>query len=249
MMDTVKVVNVLPQGAGTPYTRRCSIPQGCPLSMMMLALITRPWILLMKHMETIPRTLADDLFLCLTSDCHPASPDRDMLDTLTTAVNATLAYIHDMGGKPSPTKSATLASSAEHRKRLRRQKWGMTECSIQVMHSVRDLGSHLTISGAPTGTTLNRRADKAATIMDRIRAVPASTATKGKLIVVKGYAMGLYGVEATPLNVSALRKLQGHTANALTGKHQSMRCPEVVLATSCKASIEIEANILWRRPG
>jgi hypothetical protein len=107
MMDTVKVVNVLPQGAGTPYTRKCSIPQGCPLSMMILALITRPWILLMKHMETIPRTLADDLFLCLTSDCHPASPDSDMLDTLTTAVNATLAYIHDMGGKPSPTKSAT----------------------------------------------------------------------------------------------------------------------------------------------
>ena len=75
MMDTVKVVNVLPQGAGTPYTRRCSIPQGCPLSMMILALITRPWILLMKHMQVIPRTLADDLMLCLTSDSHPASAD------------------------------------------------------------------------------------------------------------------------------------------------------------------------------
>ena len=163
------------------------------------------------------------------------------------AVNATLAFIHDMGGKPSPTKSATLASSAEHRRRLRLQKWGTTGCNIQVKHSVRDLGSHLTISGAPTGTTLNRRAAKAAAIMDRIRALPVNTATKGKLIVGKGYAMGLYGVEATPLNISALRRLQGHTANALTGKHQSMRCPEVVLATACKASIETEAHILWRR--
>ena len=27
MVTQVKVVNVLPQGAGTPYQRRCSIPQ------------------------------------------------------------------------------------------------------------------------------------------------------------------------------------------------------------------------------
>ena len=83
--------------------------------------------------------------------------------------------------------------------------------------------------------------------MDRIRALPVTTATKGKLIVGKGYAMGLYGVEATPLNASALRKLQGRTANALTGKLQSMRCPEAVLATACKSSIELEANIFWQR--
>ena len=43
--------------------------------------------------------------------------------------------------------------------------------------------------------------------MDRIKVLPVTAALKGQLIVGKGYAMGLYGVEATPLNVSALRKL------------------------------------------
>ncbi|WP_353239581.1 hypothetical protein, partial [Limnohabitans sp.] len=249
MMANVKVVNVLPQGAGTPYRRACSIPQGCPLSMMVLAIITRPWIMLMRSMQVMPRTLADDLMLCVTSDASPESDgeEADMVDTLVLAVDATLEFIHDMGGKPSPTKSAVLASSAAHRKRLRAQKWGAQRCLIQVRHSVRDLGSHLTVSGAPTGGTLNRRADKAAVIMDRIKALPVPVERKGQLVVGKGYAMGLYGIEATPINVSALRRLQGRAASALSGRHQSMRCPEVVLARIGATGIELDATILWRR--
>ena len=156
MMANVKVVNVLPQGAGAPYRRRCSIPQGRPLSMMVLAIITRPWILLMQQMRVMPRTLADDLMLCLTSGVHPVSEEDDMIDTLSIAVDSTLDFIHDMGGKPSPNKSAILASSSAHRQRLRQQKWGGHANHIQVRHSVRDLGSHLTVSGAPTGGTWMR---------------------------------------------------------------------------------------------
>ena len=85
-----------------------------------------------------------------------------------------------MGGKPSPTKSAILASSANHRKRLRQQKWGRHTSSIQVRHSVRDLGPHLTISGAPTGTTLNKREDTAVATMDRIKVLPVTTTHKGQ---------------------------------------------------------------------
>ena len=59
--------------------------------------------------------------------------------------------------------------------------------------------------------------------------------------------MGLYGVEATPINCNSLRRLQGRTADAMVGRHQTMGCPEVALAISGKAGIEIEAIILWRR--
>ena len=124
MMKTAKVVNVLPQGAGTPYTRRCSILQDGPFSMMVLAIITRPWLLLIKQMDVIPRTLADDLALCLTSAEHPANDEHNMLGTLITAVDSTLEFIHDMGGIPSPNKSATLASAAEHRKKAPNLKVG-----------------------------------------------------------------------------------------------------------------------------
>ena len=59
--------------------------------------------------------------------------------------------------------------------------------------------------------------------------------------------MGLYGVEATPINCSSLRKLPGRTTDAMVGKHQSMRSPEVALAILGKAGIAVKANILWRQ--
>ena len=39
LMTQIKVVNVLSMGAGRPYAKTCSIPQGCPWSMTMLALL------------------------------------------------------------------------------------------------------------------------------------------------------------------------------------------------------------------
>ena len=146
-----------------------------------------------------------------------------------------------------PNKSAVMASSKEHRKRLRYHRWGDMASIIQVRHSLCDLGSHLTISGTPTGTTLNKRAASAAVIMDRIKMLPVPADIKSRLIVGKGYAMGLHGIEATLLDVCALRRFQGHTTDALVGRRQTMRCPEALLAVSGKAGIEIEAVILGRR--
>ena len=40
----------------------CSIPQGYPFSMNMVALLMRPWIMKMKENGIEPRTLAGDLF-------------------------------------------------------------------------------------------------------------------------------------------------------------------------------------------
>ena len=92
--------------------------------MMILALIARPWILYMQQMGATPRTLADDLMLTMTSPEPTQGDDDGMMDTLCVAVEASLEFIHDMGGKPSPHKSAVMASSKEHRKCLRAQKVG-----------------------------------------------------------------------------------------------------------------------------
>jgi len=45
-LENLKIYNCLAGGLGTPYMRRCGIPQGCPFSMAMVALIMRPWVLL-----------------------------------------------------------------------------------------------------------------------------------------------------------------------------------------------------------
>ena len=45
--ENLMIYNSLAGGLGQPYARRCGIPQGCPLSMMLVALIMRSWVILM----------------------------------------------------------------------------------------------------------------------------------------------------------------------------------------------------------
>ena len=46
---------------GDGHVDRASIPQGCPFSMVLVALLMRPWVSLMRECGVKPRTLADDL--------------------------------------------------------------------------------------------------------------------------------------------------------------------------------------------
>ena len=62
MMERMIVYNMLTSGLGKPHKRRCGIPQGCPFSMMIMALLMRPWIMVMATFSVNPRVLADDVF-------------------------------------------------------------------------------------------------------------------------------------------------------------------------------------------
>ena len=50
-LDNLYVYNCLAGGIGRPFLRRCGIPRGCPFSMAMVALLMRPWILMMRTIE------------------------------------------------------------------------------------------------------------------------------------------------------------------------------------------------------
>ena len=49
------------QDIGVAMANKTCIPQGCPKSMMMVALLMRPWIFYMRSKGTMPRCLPDDL--------------------------------------------------------------------------------------------------------------------------------------------------------------------------------------------
>ena len=55
--------NALAGGFGKAYKKRCSIPQGCPFSMMFIALLMYPWVAMCNSMGLQPRVLADDIML------------------------------------------------------------------------------------------------------------------------------------------------------------------------------------------
>ena len=57
-MEALTFANKLSLGIGRWMRRRRSIPQGCPFSMTILALLLRPWILQARALGTVPRVLA-----------------------------------------------------------------------------------------------------------------------------------------------------------------------------------------------
>jgi hypothetical protein len=53
--------NTIGAGLGGPHFKKCSIPQGCPISMMLVGFTFHPWVKLMRSMDIKPSALADDL--------------------------------------------------------------------------------------------------------------------------------------------------------------------------------------------
>ena len=77
------------QEYGKPFVKERSLPQGDPWSMMMLALMLRPGMLLLRHLEVVPRCLANDLLVLARGAGHHLR--------LVQGLEALLAYLRLLG--------------------------------------------------------------------------------------------------------------------------------------------------------
>ena len=69
-LNNIKVRNTVAGGLGEEYEKRTSIPQGDPMSMAVIALLMRAWIIKMKQLGVSPRLLADDPQIVSTGGRH-----------------------------------------------------------------------------------------------------------------------------------------------------------------------------------
>ncbi len=95
--EGLKVHNSLAGSIGHPYVRKCSIPQGCPLSMLFMAALMRPWILMSKARGCFPRILADDILLI--------AKGKGAIRMFAAVLNLSHQYLIDMGAKIAHGKS------------------------------------------------------------------------------------------------------------------------------------------------
>ena len=139
-MANIKVINCLRLGAGKEYKRTCSIPQGCPWSMTVLALMTYPWISIVRKRDlAIPRVLADDLSLWASSLMAQSTEDpAAWKDRWRQAINLTLQYLEDMGGNLAHNKCLLLASGPGTRRCVRKAEWGPAQDRTPVTGGTRD---------------------------------------------------------------------------------------------------------------
>ena len=98
--------------------------------MMYVALIMRPWIILMRCIPGVQAfILADDVLILATG--------KGMIGSVAEAVDKTHAYLHSMGAKVAPDKSYNFASTAEGKKWLEQTWWEGIQAKIQVVQDFR----------------------------------------------------------------------------------------------------------------
>ena len=242
LMGDIQVANALPLGVGRPYSRPCSIPQGCPFSMTLLALLLRPWLLVIKtYNHVIPRTLADDLSLWAKRQSYPQQrflqalqqppkaqthldqPIEETTDQLwweewARAVEATLHYLRRIGAKAAHSKSLLLTNCRTTRKLLRNTKWEAGQHCMPVVLKARDLGAFLNTTQQKLGGTTVSRMTEALIDIRNIERLPRPKPVLARMIATKALAKAFYGSETTQPRKKDLTTLASACASAVMGK-------------------------------
>ena len=114
-LDQVQVHNTVAGGWGKAFQKRCSIPQGCPWSMMVIALMLRPWILIIREKGAQGRVLADDILVTTEGNNHAVLFEE--------VYDSTHEYLLDMGAKIASAKSMTFSSNDTMKRWLKGHRW------------------------------------------------------------------------------------------------------------------------------
>ena len=177
MLDNLSVVNNISGHVGLAHAHPCGIPQGCPLSMSVIGLLFRPWIVRMQQIgrgheaQVQPRVLADDILITATGP--------EQVPAFCEAYDATIEYVSDMGGRMAPDKSLLVSTSRIIRKKMRDYTWTRLRGAKLKFHTTfRDLGTQLNAGMRQIGNTLNARASQAISAAERLACVPMSSTKK-----------------------------------------------------------------------
>ena len=193
--------NTLAGCIGQAYSKPASIPQGDPFSVMLVALLLRPWVLQMKALAAYPRVLADDLQLIVTGQKHAT--------TFQHAFDMTHTHLHDMGARLAPSKSIIFSTDSKVSKWMRTHKWRRVGTTLTVVRDCRDLGAHLNTSACSRkGTTLTQRMIRGTTFAKKGKYIRAPLFKKAAVLRGKVTPMALYQCETCPVNESVLAGLR-----------------------------------------
>ena len=209
--ESLVIYNTIAGVLGVKYQKRCGIPQGDPLSMMFIALIMRPWVVMMQVQHKVrPSVLVDDIMLLANGAA--------MLNSFVAAMGATHAYLSDMGATLAPNKSFNFASTSQAMDFLASIEWEhLGGDKVQVSSAFRYLGAQISVTKDLAEQIVSERFARATAMAKRLARLPISTATKLRTIVSKLLPMAMYGVEAASPSEAAIAKLTAAFLDCLAG--------------------------------
>ena len=237
-IDNLQIRYQVADTIGLAHAERCSIPQGCPFSMTMVALLMRPWVKVMAASEVQPRVLADDLMFHTSGEGHRARTVR--------AMEQSRQYFNDIGAKVAANKCFTFATDTFTRNYLTKFRW-KGAIKIPNASSFRDLGAHMNLTKAKNGATLTQRLHKATNMAKKLRWMPLSKNDKEKIIRCNVLPAALYGVETATINNHSMNALRSAIADAI-GPQSAKRSLDLVFATTCTSkTLDPNAHVLYQR--
>ena len=169
--EELLTMNTIMGGLGKPYRKPCGIPQGDPLSMMMVALLMRAWVVMMKEMKVMPSLLVDDILIL--SKGERAKEDFEK------ALTATHEYLIDMGATVAPGKSHVFASTKKLRKWLHEYTWPALGKTIKVVKQFRYLGGQIFSTEKMRTNVLKKRFARATAVASSFVCMGASSSRQG----------------------------------------------------------------------
>ena len=105
------------------------------------------------------------------------------------------------------SKSYNFASTKRTSTSLENTWWVSIEANIEVVKDFRYLGAHSTSGTTNRSLTICKRWDKAIQQLRKPKCCLATAEAKAKAIVVKVYAIALYGIEAAGITTSKVAQL------------------------------------------
>ena len=187
----------LAAGLGDPWCRDGGIPQGCPLSMVLIVALYVPWC---RHLDALP-----DVKPQLYADNLKCSAERPR--ALFESARFTARYVWSVGQDVSLGKCVLLSTSKSVRKAMRL--WDISGDGVfwNVQLDVRDLGGHLDFTLRARAGALSKRICVAISGVASVGALPLGFQFKLGLVRGKYLLAGLHAAEASyfSLSISAFR--------------------------------------------
>ena len=236
--ENLRTTNAVAGGLGLPYQRPTGIPQGCPMSMMIIAIMFRPWIIEARRTDVKPRGLADDILVIASGE--------DRLQLILHALEKAQQYIAEMGARVAAKKSILFSNCKATRLALKKHTWRSGE-KIPVVKHARDLGAHISTDNRAYSQTLRARVHDATRMVLIIHRLPVTFKRKAAIIRTKAIPKALYGCEAALMHPAAQLSLTAAIKQAISPS-SSQKATDLTFVTSSHGhDLDPETIIFVRR--
>ena len=229
----------LAAGLGEPWCRDGGIPQGCPLSMVLIVALCVPWC---RHLESLPdvqpRLYADNLKCC-----------AERPGALCDSARFTFRYVRLVGQDVSPGKCVLLSTSKPVRKAMKL--WDVSGGGgfWKVQLDARDLGGgHLDFTLRARAGTLSKRFREATLGVASVGALPSGFQVKLGLVHGKYLLAGLHAAEASCVSSSSISAFRAAIVRAVwSSKMPLADAPAILNLLDGPVDVDPAFHIVWYR--